>query len=104
MARAQAVGRQTRMIESDSGFMWSRLSWSNLKPFILPPRPMFKWLIAIFITVFIAGIVLPRLAAFLRIGRLPGDLRVRWRGREYSFPFATTVVLSLLAGLIVNFL
>lgn len=65
---------------------------------------MFKWLIAIFITVFIAGVVLPRLTAFLRIGRLPGDLRVRWRSREYSFPFATTVVLSLLAGLILHFL
>jgi len=65
---------------------------------------MFKWLLALFITIFIVGVCLPRLTAFLRIGRLPGDMRVKWHGREYSFPFATTVLLSLLAGLILHFL
>lgn len=65
---------------------------------------MFKWLIALFITVFIAGICLPRLAALLRLGRLPGDLRLKWRGRDYVFPFATAVLLSLLASLILRLL
>lgn len=65
---------------------------------------MFKWLLALFITVFIAGVVLPKMTAFLRIGRLPGDVRVRWGGRDYFFPFATTVLLSLLVGLILRFL
>lgn len=65
---------------------------------------MFKWLLALFITVFIAGVALPKLTAWLRLGRLPGDLRVRWKGREYNFPFATTVVLSLLLGLILRLL
>lgn len=65
---------------------------------------MFKWLIALFVTVFIAGICLPRLAALLRLGRLPGDLRLRWRGRDYVFPFATAVLLSLLGALVFRFL
>lgn len=61
---------------------------------------MFKWLLALFVTVIIAGICLPRLMAALRIGRLPGDVRFRWRGREYQLPFASSLLLSLLAGLI----
>ncbi|MCX7176427.1 MAG: DUF2905 domain-containing protein [Proteobacteria bacterium] len=65
---------------------------------------MFKWLIALFVTVFIVGICLPRLTALLRLGRLPGDVSFRWRGRLYLFPFATAVLLSLLASLILRFL
>jgi hypothetical protein len=41
--------------------------------------------------------VQPRLQ---RLGRLPGDLRFRLRGREYSFPFASVIVFSLVAALI----
>lgn len=65
---------------------------------------MLKWLVALFVTVFIAGICLPRLTALLRLGRLPGDLRFRLRGRDYVFPFATAVLLSLVASLILRFL
>ncbi len=65
---------------------------------------MFKWLVAIFIIVFIMGVALPRLSSRLPLGRLPGDVRVRWRGQEYHFPFATTVLLSLLLGLLMRFL
>ena len=61
---------------------------------------MTKWLVALLITVFIAGVFLPRLAAFLRVGRLPGDVSFRYRGRLYNFPFGTTVLLSLLATLL----
>ena len=63
-----------------------------------------KWLIALFITVLIAGVLLPRLAALMRFGRLPGDLRFKWRGREYYFPFATGLLLSLAATLILRML
>jgi hypothetical protein len=31
------------------------------------------------------------------LGRLPGDLNFRVRGREWSFPFGSTVLLSVLA-------
>lgn len=65
---------------------------------------MLKWLIALFVTVFIAGVCLPRLAALLKLGRLPGDVRLRWRGRDYIFPFASALLLSLLATLILRLL
>ena len=61
---------------------------------------MLKWLIVLLITVLVAGIFLPRLAALLRIGRWPGDISFRYRGRQYNFPFGTTVLLSLLATLL----
>lgn len=65
---------------------------------------MLKWLIALFVTVFIVGLCLPRLNAWLRFGRLPGDVHLRWRGREYCFPFATAILLSILASLVLRFL
>lgn len=61
---------------------------------------MLKWLIVLLAAVFIVGLLQPRLARLLQLGRLPGDLRLRWRGRDYVFPFASAVVLSLVAGLI----
>jgi hypothetical protein len=33
-------------------------------------------------------------------GKLPGDFRFRLFGREWFIPLATTLILSLLAGLI----
>ncbi len=54
-------------------------------------------------TLFIALMVLTALQPWLRrlgIGRLPGDFSFRIGGREYSFPFASTVVLTVLLFLI----
>lgn len=65
---------------------------------------MLKYLIALFVTVAIASAVMPRLMAWLKLGRLPGDLRFNWRGRAYDLPFASALLLSLLAGLILRFL
>ena len=65
---------------------------------------MLKWLIAIFLVVLLLGIAQPRLVASLRLGRLPGDLRFRLRGREYLFPFASVLLLSLLALVLMRFL
>jgi hypothetical protein len=36
----------------------------------------------------------------LGLGRLPGDLRFRAFGREWFLPFASTVLLSFVAGLV----
>ncbi|MCM2307844.1 MAG: DUF2905 domain-containing protein [Sulfuritalea sp.] len=58
---------------------------------------MLKWLIVLVATVFVIGLLQPRL---LQLGRLPGDLRFRLRGREYSFPFASVIVFSLVAAFI----
>lgn len=65
---------------------------------------MFRWLLAIFFAVFIIGMFMPKLTRALNLGRLPGDLAFCFRGREYRFPFATTIVLSLLLTLLTRFL
>jgi len=64
---------------------------------------MFRWLLAVFLGVFVIGLLLPKLARALNLGRLPGDLAFRFRGREYRLPFATTIVLSLLLTLVTRF-
>jgi hypothetical protein len=54
-----------------------------------------RWLL----TLFLALVVLTALQPWLRklgIGRLPGDVNFRIGKREYSFPFASTVLISLL--------
>jgi len=57
---------------------------------------MLRWLLTIAIVVVILGLVMPRLQQNTTLKRLPGDVVVRWRGRNYFFPFTTTIVLSLL--------
>lgn len=65
---------------------------------------MTKWLLALAVTVIAVGIVTPGVRRRLRLGRLPGDISLRLRGRDYAFPFATTLVLSLLATLLFRLL
>ncbi len=65
---------------------------------------MLKWLLVLFLLVLLLGVAQPKLAAWLRLGRLPGDLRFRLRGREYLFPFASVILLSLLASLLLRLL
>jgi hypothetical protein len=53
-----------------------------------------KWLL----TTFLALLVLTALQPWLQrlgIGRLPGDLRFKVKGKEVLLPFTSTVVLSL---------
>ncbi len=62
-----------------------------------------RWLL----TMFIALVVLTALQPWLRkigIGRLPGDVNLRIGGRRYSFPFASTALLSALMFLIGRFI
>ena len=63
-----------------------------------------KWLIVIAVTVVVASVFTPRLPSWLRIGRLPGDITLRFRGRDYFLPFASTLLLSLLATLLMRLL
>lgn len=63
---------------------------------------MIRWLIVIFL----ALLLINGLHGWLQrigLGRLPGDLRFRLFGREFFLPVASTVVLSLIAGLIARF-
>jgi len=63
---------------------------------------MLKWLLVLVLIVLVTGLIQPGVAHRLRLGRLPGDVAFRFRGRAYHFPFATTVLLSLIAWLILR--
>ena len=56
---------------------------------------MLKWLLTVLIVLVILSAVAPWFGR-VGLGRLPGDLRIRLRGRMYYVPFASTVLLSLL--------
>ena len=60
---------------------------------------MLKWILTLVVAIFVLGIVAPHLARFIRFGQLPGDVAFRFRGRNYVFPFATTLLLSLILWL-----
>ncbi|CAG9178083.1 hypothetical protein LMG23992_03647 [Cupriavidus laharis] len=57
---------------------------------------MLRWTLTIFLSVVVLSAALPWLQK-LGIGRLPGDVRFRLFGRDYMLPFASTILLSLLA-------
>ncbi|MBK7464983.1 MAG: DUF2905 domain-containing protein [Betaproteobacteria bacterium] len=61
---------------------------------------MLKWILTLVIAIFLLGMVTPHLARFIRFGKLPGDMTFRLRGRTYTFPFATTIIFSLLLWLV----
>ncbi len=63
---------------------------------------MIRWLLV----VFVALLLFSGLRVWLEklgLGRLPGDFRFRLFGREWFLPFASSVVLSLLAMLVLKF-
>lgn len=58
-----------------------------------------RWLLVFLI----AFLLFNGLQAWLRklgLGRLPGDFKFGWRGREFYVPLASSAVLSVLAGLV----
>lgn len=58
-----------------------------------------RWLIVFLLSFLIFNV----LADWLRkigLGRLPGDFRFRFRGRDWHVPLASSVVLSVLAMII----
>ena len=57
---------------------------------------MLKWLLTIAVVVIVLGLVTPGLRQRLPGRRLPGDVTLRWRGRDYDFPFASTIVVALI--------
>ena len=60
---------------------------------------MLKWLVALVIGLVVLTALAPRLSRY-GLGRLPGDLTVRYKGRLYYLPFTSTVLLSLVLTLI----
>jgi Protein of unknown function (DUF2905) len=62
-----------------------------------------KWLIATVLALFLFS----GLSSFLGrygLGRLPGDFRLQIRGRQYSVPLTSTLLLSAIAALLVKLL
>ena len=55
---------------------------------------MLKWLIVIVVSLVILTAVSPLLARH-GLGRLPGDVTVRIRGRYVYLPITTTILMSL---------
>lgn len=58
-----------------------------------------RWLLVFLL----ASLVFSGLRSWLQrigLGKLPGDFSLRWRGREFYLPLASSLVLSLLAMLI----
>lgn len=64
---------------------------------------MIRWLIVVFLALVLINGLAPLLRR-LGLGRLPGDFHFRLFGREWWIPLASTVLLSLLAGLIARLL
>ncbi|MGV3654874.1 MAG: DUF2905 domain-containing protein [Noviherbaspirillum sp.] len=60
---------------------------------------MIRWVVAIFIGLFIFSALFPGLSR-IGIGRLPGDIRFRVAGQPLCLPFGSTVLWSALAFLI----
>ncbi len=58
-----------------------------------------RFIASLLVALFALALLQPWLQR-LGIGRLPGDLRFRLRGREYSVPLASTLLLTLLVALI----
>lgn len=64
---------------------------------------MLKWFLTLAIALVILSAVSPFFARF-GLGRLPGDLTVHYKGRNYYLPFTTTILLSIALTLIARFL
>ena len=60
---------------------------------------MLKWVLVLVVGIIVIALLTPWLARF-GLGRLPGDITVRWRGKLVRLPITTTILLSLLLTLI----
>ena len=64
---------------------------------------MLKWVLVLVVALIIVTALAPWLARY-GLGRLPGDVTVRYKGRLYYLPFTSTVLLSLALTLITRVL
>jgi Protein of unknown function (DUF2905) len=60
---------------------------------------MLRWLVITLLALMLIGWLAPALRRF-GFGKLPGDFNFRFRGRDVSVPLGSTIVLSLVAGLL----
>ena len=55
---------------------------------------MLKWILTLIVAVAVLSLWAPRFGKY-SLGRLPGDINLRYKGRDYYLPFTTTILLSL---------
>ena len=60
---------------------------------------MLKWLLVLAVGVVVITLLTPWLSRY-GLGRLPGDVTVRFRGRPVYLPITTTLLLSLALTLV----
>ena len=65
---------------------------------------MLKWLLTLCLAIMILGLITPWFRQRFGLGRLPGDFSCRYRGRDYFFPFTSTLLFSLLLLLVSHWL
>jgi hypothetical protein len=53
-----------------------------------------KWVLVLVVAVVVLALFAPHFAR-LGLGRLPGDITLRWRGRLVYLPITSTVLVSL---------
>jgi hypothetical protein len=54
---------------------------------------LLKWLLVLALGVVVITLLTPWLSRY-GLGRLPGDITVRWRGKPVYLPITTTLLLS----------
>ena len=60
---------------------------------------MIRWLIVVFLALMLVNSLSPWLQKW-GFGRLPGDLRFRFLGREWFIPLASTLLMSAACALL----
>ena len=64
---------------------------------------MLKWVLMLIVALVVLTMLAPWLAKY-GLGRLPGDLTVRYKGKLYYLPFTSTILLSLALTLLTRLL
>jgi hypothetical protein len=64
---------------------------------------MLKWLLTLIVALVLLSALTPWLRRF-GFGRLPGDIRFKRDGKDYSVPIASTVLLSMLLSALAWFI
>ena len=90
-------------MRSKNGHYWPFLPKFHSRPVSGPSSSLYtaptmiRWFIVIFLALTLISWLTPLLGK-LGLGKLPGDLRFRLFGRDWSIPLVSTILLSLLAS------
>jgi hypothetical protein len=64
---------------------------------------MLKWLLVMVVAVIVLGFLAPHLQK-IGLGKLPGDVRFRYRGRDVYLPITSTILVSAVLTLVLRYL